>query len=314
MKAVLRQFRYRWQVYFFILPALALILTFAYYPAASGVFHSFFYWNGQDISYFTGFENYRLLWNDPVFRRGFGLIAILTLANIVKMFPSIITAVWIHRLKSERAQYWYRVAFVIPMIVPGIVVILIWKLFYDPTIGPLNQILKASGAMNALIWLDQNVLGWGSFRPDVNPAWLGDTNLAIPSLLFYGFPWVGAFGVLIYLAALQNIGTEIYEAAELDGVGWFRKFTSIELPLLMTQIRLTLILVFCNTLQDFGLILLLFGENGGPGGVADVPGLYMFRAAFAQQRAGLACAAGIILFAIIYLLTTVNNKVVKKRV
>ncbi len=309
----LRHLRYHGSLYFFVLPGMALVLLFSYYPAASGIFHSFYFWNGQDISYFTGLENFRLLWNDVRFRRGFGLVGLLTAANIVKMFPSIITAVWIHRLKSDRAQYWYRVAFVIPMIVPGMVGILIWKLFYDPTIGPLNDILRSTGLMRGLIWLDAHCLHWNSFHAASNPAWLGDPNLAIPSLLFWGFPWVGAFGVLIYLAGLQNIGTEIYEAADLDGVGWFRKFCSIELPLLMTQIRLSLIMVFVGTLQDFSAILILFGEDGGPGGVADVPGLYMYRAAFVQQKAGLACAAGIILFAIIYALTTLNNRLVKPR-
>ena len=91
MKRRLAQLRYRWPLYLFILPALGLILLFAYYPAVSGVFHSFFFWNGQDISYFTGVENYRLLWHDALFQRGFGLVAILTVANIFKMFPSIVT-------------------------------------------------------------------------------------------------------------------------------------------------------------------------------------------------------------------------------
>ncbi len=306
-------FRYYGSIYFFILPAVALVLLFSYYPAASGIFHSFFFWNGQDVSYFTGLENYATLCIDPTFRRGFGLVAILVVANVIKIFPSIVTAVWIHRLKSERAQYWYRMAFVIPMIVPGMVTILIWKLFYDPTIGPINSLLRASGLMDGLVWLDANWLHWGSFTAGGNPAWLGDPRLAIPALLFWGFPWVGAFGVLIFLAGLQNIGTEIYEAAELDGAGWFRKFWAIELPLILTQVRMNLIVVCIGTLQDFGTILVLFGESGGPGGVADVPGLYMYRAAFFSQKAGLACAAGVVLFGVIYLLTMVNNRLVRTR-
>jgi ABC-type sugar transport system permease subunit len=310
---MIARLRHHWPIYCFVLPALALIVMFAYYPAANGALHSFFFWNGQDISYFTGWENYKTLWTDPTFRRGFGLVALLIAANIVKMFPSIITAVWIHRLKSERAQYWYRVAFVVPMIVPAMVFILIWKLFYDPTIGPLNDILRGTGLMDALVWLDAHWLHWGSFREGSNPAWLGDPKLAIPALLFWGFPWVGAFGVLIYLAGLQNIGTDIYEAADLDGVGWFRKFWSIELPLILTQVRLNLIVVGIFTLQDFSTILIMFDEFGGPGGVVDVPGLYMYRQAFFHQKAGLACAAGIVLFVIIYALTTLNNHLLKSR-
>jgi ABC-type sugar transport system permease subunit len=308
-----KNFRSQWPLYFFILPALSLVLIFSYYPTASGMVHSFYWWNGQDISYYTGLENYRLLLTDPVFRRGFFLVFIITLANIVKMFPCIITAVWIHRLKSEKSQYWYRVAFVLPMIVPGMVNVLIWKLFYNPTIGPLNGLLDLTGGMKALVWLDHHFLHWNTFREGSNPAWLGDPQLAIPALLFKGFPWVGAFGVLIYLAGLENIGKDVYEAADLDGVGWFRKFWSIELPLLLTQFRLTLITVFVGSLHDFSNILLLFDEGGGPGGVVDVPALYMYRAAFQQQKAGLACAAGIVLFVIIYSLTLFNNKVLKSK-
>lgn len=302
-----------WTAYFLVLPSLTLVLLFSYYPAVSGVFHSVFFWNGNDISYFTGLENYFFLFTDPAYLRGFVLVGILVLANIVKMAPSIATAVWIHRLKSDRAQYWYRVAFVIPMVVPSMVFILIWKLFYDPTIGPLNSVLRSSGLMNVLVWLDGNVLHWGSFTEAGSPAWLGDPNLAVFSLIFWGFPWVGAFGVLVYLAGLQNIGGEVYEAAELDGVGWFRKFWNIELPLILTQVRLNLIMVCIGTLQDFGMILILFGESGGPGGVVDVPGLYMFRAAFVSQKAGLACAAGVVLFVVIYLLTAINNRLLKSR-
>ena len=313
MKKEFRRLRYNWQIYLFILPALILIFIFAYYPVISGVFHSFFFWNGQDISYFTGFENYVLLFNDPSFRRGFLLIGILTIANIFKMFPAIITAVWIHRLKSEKAQYWYKVAFVIPMIVPYMVFILIWKLFYDPTIGILNNVLKSTGFMNVLIWLDTNFLHWNSFMPGVNPVWLGDVNLAIFSLIFWGFPWVSVFGVLVYLAGLGNIEQSIYESAEIDGVSWFSKFWFIEFPLITTQIRLLLIIVFISTLQDFATIMILFGVYGGPGGVVDIPGLYMYRAAFTQQKAGLACAAGIVLFIIIYILTTINNRIMRSR-
>lgn len=310
MKPPLRR---QWPLYLFVVPAFLLVLLFAYYPAASGVYHSFFFWNGQDISYPTGLENYFTLWRDPAFRQGFVLVAILVAANVLKMFPSIFTAVCIHRLRGERAQYWYRVAFVVPMIVPGMVFILIWKLFYDPTIGPINSVLRATGLMDALVWLDSHLLHWGSFTAAGNPAWLGDPHLAVPALLFWGFPWVGAFGVLIYLAGLQNISSEIYEAANLDGAGWFRKFWSIELPLILTQVRMNLIVVCIGTLQDFGTILILFGENGGPGGIVNVPGLYMYRSAFALQKAGLACAAGVVLFAIIYALTLVNNRLLRSR-
>jgi raffinose/stachyose/melibiose transport system permease protein len=118
-------------------------------------------------------------------------------------------------------------------------------------------------------------------------------------------------GVLIYLAGLQSISTEIYEAAELDGVNGFQKFVYIELPLIMTQVRLTLVLLIIATLQGFGLQLLLLGESGGAGGRGMVPGLWMFNRAFVAGEFGYACALGVILFVFILALTYINNKYVR---
>ncbi|MBN1557045.1 MAG: sugar ABC transporter permease, partial [Lentisphaerae bacterium] len=173
---------------------------------------------------------------DQLMWRSFRLILILIAANLLKMWPSIFTAVCIHRLRSERWQYAYRVLFVVPMIIPMLVALLIWKFFYDPNVGALNTLLTASGLDNVLIWLDKWVLHLGVFVEPFKPAWLGNPDLIIPALVFWGFPWVGVVGVLIYLAGLQNIGDDVYEAADLDGISWWGKFWRIELPLIMTQV------------------------------------------------------------------------------
>lgn len=100
------------------------------------------------------------------------------------------------------------------------------------------------------------------------PAWLGHTKLVVPALVFWGFPWVGTIGVLIYLAGLQNIATDVYEAAELDGVGPVRMLFHIELPLITTAVRINLIFMTIGTLTGYGLFLVLLGHNGGPGNAA----------------------------------------------
>lgn len=241
----------------------------------------------------------------------FRLILILIAANLFKMWPSIFTAVCIHRLKSERWQYLYRVLFVIPMIIPQMVALLIWKFFYDPNVGVLNKILIMSGFDKILIWMDKWVLHLGVFTEPFKPAWLGNPDLIVSALVFWGFPWVGVVGVLIYLAGLQNIGNDVYEAAELDGAGWWGKFWSIELPLIMTQVRLNLILMIIGTFQAYGFQLILLGAEGGPENKGLTPGLYMFYRAFVRQDYGYACAIGLILFFIILLLTVVNQKYVK---
>jgi raffinose/stachyose/melibiose transport system permease protein len=248
-----------------------------------------------------------LLWTS------FRLVLILVAANLFKMWPSIFTAVCIHRLRSERFQYIYRVLFVVPMIIPHMVGLLIWKFFYDPNVGPLNRFLTASGLDQVLIWFDKWVLHLGVFTEPFRPAWLADPDLIIPSLIFWGFPWVGVVGVLIYLAGLQNIGEDVYEAAEIDGVGSWGKFWRIELPLIMTQVRLNLILMVIGTFQAYGFQLVLLGPEGGPENVGLTPGLYMFFQGFIEQNFGYACAIGLMLFFIILALTMVNQRFVRVR-
>jgi ABC-type sugar transport system permease subunit len=298
-------------LYLLVLPSALFVFGFAYWPAASALYHSFFEWSGGDAKRFIGLENFRRALTDSVFRESFSVIAILVAANIVKLTPSIFLAVMIHRLRSDRWQYWYRVLVVVPMVVPGLVMLFVWKFFLDPNAGPLNRILDATGGKWLLVHLDR-WLGWGGvFREGVPIGWLSQPGLIVPSLILWGFPWVGSVAVLIYLAGLQSIGTEVYEAAELDGANGWTKFFRIELPLIMTQIRLTLVLLIVGTLQGFGLQLLLLNEHGGPGGRGMVPGLWMYNRAFAAGDFGYACALGLILFAIILLLTWINNRFVR---
>ena len=306
-----RKALHEWQLYLFVVPSLILVLIFAYYPALSAIYHSFYDWTGGDFKQFIGMENFRNALNDKVFWNSFITLGILVAANIIKMIPSIFMAVLIHRLTSDRWQYWYRVLLVVPMIVPGLVTLFIWKFFFDPSLGLLNATLDASGVKSILVSLDANVLGWNVFREGIPIAWLSEPILIIPSLIIWGFPWIGAVGVLIYLAGLQSIGTEVYEAADLDGASSWQKFIYIEFPLIMTQVRLSLILMIIGSLKDFGLQLLLLGDSGGPGGRGMVPGLWMYNRAFTAGQFGYACALGLILFCFILALTFINNKYVR---
>jgi ABC-type sugar transport system permease subunit len=226
------------------------------------------------------------------------------------MIPSIAMAVMIHRLRSERWQYLYRVLLVVPMIVPGLVTLFIWKFFFDPNLGLLNQVLDATGLKSVLVQVDQ-WFGWGVFFAEAPIGWLSQPALILPALFLWGFPWIGAVGVLIYLAGLQSIGPEIYEAAELDGIGPIQKFFYIELPLIVTQVRLSLTLLVISTFQGYGLQLLLLGDSGGPGGSGMTPGLWMYNRAFIAGEFGYACAVGMILFVFILVLTLINNRFVR---
>lgn len=287
--------KFYWSLYFLIVPSLALILVFSYYPVISGVYHSFFRWDGADIKEFVGLGNFVKMFHDTALLRSFGVVLIFILANLVRMIPSIVVAVVIHRLASDKWQYLYRVLFVIPMIVPAVVGILIWKYFFDPNVGIFNVIL-----------LQLVITEFG--QPI---AFLGDKLWAIPSLIFMGFPWVGIVGVLIYLAGLQSIEESVYESARIDGANSLGVFFKIELPLIMTQIRINLVLMIIATVQGWEFVYIMLGEGGGPGGVATLPGLHMFNHAFGAGFFGYGAAIGLVLFFIILTITLIFNRYIR---
>ncbi len=331
-----KQARYHWEIYLFVIPTLVAIGLFVYYPAASGIFHSFFRWNGADIAEPQGVANYKDLLFSTAFWQSFRNAFTLGIWNVIKMIPPLFVAVAIHRCKSSRLQFLYRAMFVVPMVIPPLIIALIWRgFFFEATNGFLNQIVEMLNLEPFLAglahlrwpWAEagQYWLPWGDVfgpapwdkvaraawlaEPHSPPAWLGDPNLIMTSCIIWGFPWMNSLAVLTHLAKLQGIPKDVYEAGDIDGVNWFTKFTKIELPLITGSIYIMLVFVIIGTITDAGMILALAGMAGGPGGAVDVPALFMLRKAFVDQRMGYACAVGIILMMIIMSLQKVSTLV-----
>lgn len=105
-------------------------------------------------------------------------------------------------------------------------------------------------------------------------AWLGDPNIALYSMMFIGFPFVGGFGLLIYYAGLQGISKDIFESCNIDGASPIRRFYAVDFPLLMPQTKLLFVLGLNNGIQGFQNQLLL--TNGDPGYATMVPGLHLY--------------------------------------
>lgn len=289
--------KYYWPVYMLIAVPLVMVLIFNYYPIINGFIHIFYEWDGDMVEEYIGLGNIYKIMNDTDLWKSFGVVGIFVVANLFKMIIPIMAAVVLHHVINDRANYIYRIMFVIPMVVPAMVFFLMWKYFYEPNAGVLNEILRACGLLKSTEIIQ----------------WLSSSLLVIPSLVFAGFPWVGAFGVLIYLAGLQNIPEDIYEAAEIDGAGAVSIFWQMELPLIMTQVRINLILMIISTIQQWQNVYLFVGESGGPNGVASVPGLLVFREAFSRGYFGYGCAIGFLLFLVTLSLTFINNKLVRTK-
>jgi len=276
----------------FILPAVAFAAVFLYYPTVSGLYHAFFDWDGVSPPAFIGLSNFQEMWGDPVIRIAFANMAKLTaFAAATALTVPLLVAKLINSLRSPRAQYLCRVGFVVPLVVPQVVLILIWGFFYEPTDGLLNRLLIA-----------------GHLR-GLTQAWLGDPKLALYCIMFMTFPWVNGFGLLIYTAGLQAIPGELLEAAALDGANAWRRFWRIELPLILGQIRLLVVLALIGGIQSFTQVLIL--TNGGPGQATTVPGLYLYQEITSDQRFGYASAIALVLFVITLVVTVVNLRFIR---
>ena len=273
--------------YLFLLPTFVLIILFSYYPIFSALGHSFTEWRGSGESSWVGLANFREMARDDVLGEATGnALKLLAAGLVITLTAPLLAAELIFSLRHPRHQYLYRVLFLVPMVVPGVVILLIWGFLYDDNLGLINRTLGTLG----LARLQQ--------------SWLGDTHIALYSLMFMGFPWVGGFALLIYYAGLQNIPGDVFDAARIDGaVGWSR-FRMIDLPLLLGQIKLLVVLGFIGGLQSFQTQLLL--TNGGPAYSTTVPGIHLYQNAIQFDRMGYACAIGVALFLVILGITYLN--------
>jgi ABC-type sugar transport system permease subunit len=271
------------RAYLFLLPTFCLIGVFAYYPAVSALFHSFTDWSGVLLGEWIGLANFSEMLSDRVLLTSIGnMVKVVVWGVLISLTVPLIVAELINSLRNGRAQYWYRLAFVLPIVVPGVVTLLVWRFIYDPDLGLLNSLLRALGVA-------------------VKTRWLGDPKNAMYCLLFIGFPFAAGTNVLIYLAGLQSIGESILDAAKIDGALGLRRVIHIDLPLIRGQMRLLGILSVIGGIQGFGAQLVL--TNGGPGYATMVPGMWMYQTAFMYSRMGYASAIGTSMFILILGLT-----------
>lgn len=285
----------RWyglRLYLFLVPTFAFVGLFSYYPSLSAIYHSFFLWNGTNIKEFIGLGNFiRMFLEDRELLIAAGHMVLFVLANLVLQCPSIILAVVLYHLRNKRVQYAFRVMFVIPMVVPGMVGMLLWMFIYNPQVGLLNRALASLGIIGS---------------PLDGPTWLADTALALPSLMFMGFPYINPIALLIYLAGLERIPQDLNDAALIDGASVFQRFWQVEIPMILGQIKLMLILGIIGGIQDYGRVLIMTG--GGPYNATTVPGLLMYNRAFRYAQMGYASAIGVMMFLAILGLTVINMR------
>jgi ABC-type sugar transport system permease subunit len=272
--------------YLFLAPAIALIGLFTLAPFVQGIVLSFQSWDGvgRDTPW-VGLRNYERVFGDPIFwvslrnAVAFGLIGFV-LGNALSLGMAIAVSA------NPRGAQFYRVAYYLPGVFSVVVVGMMFAWVFQPTIGILNQTLG---------WLGLDVL---------RHNWLTETATALPSVsaTYVWYHW--GFGFLLFLAGLQGIARELYEAASLDGADAWRRFLFITWPQLRPVTTIVTILTLLAALQIFGTVQVL--TNGGPAYYTEVPTLRIYKEAFQFNRFGVAAAMSVVFGALLVALALIQ--------
>jgi multiple sugar transport system permease protein len=262
-----------WHVaYVFVLPTLLLLGGLIAYPFVNAVYLSFTNTVTLQTGPFVGLRNYRVLWQDSFFRAAVWNTMVYTLSSVfLKFWLGLTAAILIHRTK--RFSGILTGAFLVPWIVPSVVIALTWKSLLDPVYGGVNQFLIQTGMV------------------EKGFPWFGSTQTAMPSLIMVNV-WQGIpFFVINLLAGLKAIDKEYYEAATIDGASAWRCFRHITLPGLRYVLIVCVLLSTIWTFNNFTEIYLLTG--GGPVGATRVYSIIAWEYAIQSLRIGVGVAAAI---------------------
>jgi multiple sugar transport system permease protein len=262
--------------YLYLLPALILFAAFAWYPVISGFIISFQKVDLINPPQWVGLENFRTLFNDPLFYQAWkNTLQYTALGLVFGFLVPVFLAVAVNEMRHGMS--YFRLAFYLPAILPPIVSALLWGWFYDPGTGLFNQILSSLGLPTL--------------------QWLQSPSTAMLSIVLIT-TWAGAGGaMLIYLAALQGIPAQLYEAAELDGAGLWQRVLHITLPQLRFVMLIMLVLQIIGTMQLFTEPFAL--TSGGPANATLSVVLLIYRYAFNFGDYGMAAAASLVLFLVL---------------
>ncbi|MFV0466024.1 MAG: carbohydrate ABC transporter permease [Lachnospiraceae bacterium] len=277
----------------FIAPSFILFTVFLIIPTISSVYYSFTSWDGisPDIT-FIGLANYKEIFTSSRFGNALKNTLILTI--FISIFENILAlalAMIVDHIKW--LSNFLRSTYYIPVLISGIVSGFIWKIMYNYNFGTFNVILKN--------------LGLEGLRQD----WLGDTRFTLISIGIV-LIWKGAgFYMIIYLASLQGIPTELVEASMIDGATAFQRFKSITIPLISGAFTINFTLSLINGLKVFDQINVM--TDGGPGFASETLVYLLYKVGFNEGRQGFGTAVGIMLLIIIIIFNTIQQKFLKSR-
>ncbi|QJD85912.1 carbohydrate ABC transporter permease [Cohnella herbarum] len=280
-------------VFLFLGPTLLFLAIFFLFPLIATIYLSFHQWDllGPALDApFSGWDNYKILMSDGRFLKALTNTFLFVLANLI--FMPLLALGIAYLLNEVKVMAWFwRLLFFLPVITSAVAMSLVWQYIFDPTYGPLNELLKAFG-----------------LAPQ---GWIMSTKLSLISVVIVSL-WQGiGYHAIIYLAGLQGISEDYYEAAKIDGAGAWRRFLSITIPLLKPTSVFVLVMVAINAFQAFTQFYVM--TNGGPMDSSNVLGLYIYQTAFDFLNMGKAASMSVIMFVLVIAFSFVQFKMMRQQ-
>lgn len=271
--------------YLFLLPALLILGLAVALPALQAFYLSFteYQYDLTAAPQWVGFKNFAILFKDALFWKTLGNTVLYLLGVVpILVCSSLSLAILVNQ--TLRGITWFRAAFYTPVIVSLVVAGIAWKALYASN-GFFNQLLKQIGFADGI-------------------PWLTDPNIAIFSVMLVTI-WKGlGYYMVIYLAGLQGISAELYEAAALDGSDGFRKHLDITVPLMKPYILLVSVISAISATKVFEEIYVM--TQGGPLNASKTVVYYLYEKAFKELEISYACTIGLVLFLVIFILSIFN--------
>ncbi|MDR2940041.1 MAG: sugar ABC transporter permease [Clostridiales bacterium] len=274
----------------FILPSFIGLLVFVLIPVLFSFILAFMDWDGFNEMTFVGSSNFLDIFGDRAFKSALiKTFAFTIVTTLLTTFAALGLAVLLN--KKLRFKNFFRSAIFFPYFSSMASIAVVWKLLFMKDIGPINQFLGMLGVANP-------------------PGWLASTDWALPAVMIvYIWKYMGYY-MIVYLAALQDIPIELYEAASIDGADGFQYFWRVMVPMLMPATFFVVLMLTIESFKSFDLVFAM--TEGGPGTATTLLSNFIYNKAFISFDYGVTSAASFVLFAIIAVITLFQLHIEKK--
>ncbi len=280
--------RNSWAYIPFLLPGLLAFTIIVIAPFVANIYISFTEWRGVGDPEWVGLDNYERAMDDDTFWASFeNNLQLVISMTVIPTVIGLLLAVFIYdniaKNFGKTASSFFRAGFYIPQIMPLVVAAIVWRWIYQPNWGILNWSLDSLGLGN----LQQN--------------WLGDRDYALKSIMGMMIWFQLGYPLVIFMAALQRVDPQLYEAADIDGASWLQKVFSITVPLIRPEIFVVVLTTAIHSMKVFAPVYAM--TRGGPGRATIVASYFSYKNFFETSRVGYGAAIATLLTSIIILMS-----------